>query len=131
MPRFNINTDDLYEAHFILSAQTTQLELLQVGAKTLATRQQSIVKTLDRFSKITELLIENEDYIPTASASELWLNIGDDMDEFMFLVDGIDWITEEHYDLIIDARDAIEDAINLLNVQFKGRLTKAEDIKVW
>jgi hypothetical protein len=122
MPRFNISTDDLYEAHFTLSAQTTQLELLQVGTKTLATRQQSIVKTLDRFSKITELLIENEDYIPTSSASELWLNIGDDMDEFMLMVDGIDWITEEQYDLIIDARDAIEDVIGLLNVQFKRRV---------
>ena len=122
MPRFNINTDDLYEAHFSLSAQTTQLELLQVGTKTLATRQQSIVKTLDRFIRITQLLLDDDDYVPTASARELWLNIGDDMDEFMFMVDGIDWITEEQYDLIIDARDAIEDAIDLLIVQFKRRV---------
>jgi len=120
MPRFNINTDHLYEAHFVLSAQTTQIELTQFY-DILPRRGETFVRRLDRFLRITQLLLDHDDYVPTASARELWLSIGLDLDEFQFMVDGSN-VDDEEYEILVDAMEAIEDAINLLNVQFKRRV---------
>jgi hypothetical protein len=122
MPRFNINTDDLYGAHFTLSAQTTQIEqMTQFGDDILPRRGETFVRRLDRFIRITQLLLDHDDYVPTASARKLWLGIGLDLDEFEFMVEGSN-VDDEEYEVLVDAMDAIDDAIDTLKIQFKRRV---------
>jgi hypothetical protein len=122
MPRFNINKDDLYQAHFTLSAQTTQIEqMTQFADDILPRRGETFVKRLDRFIRITQLLLDDDDYVPTASARELWLTIGLDLDEFEFMVEGSN-VDDNEYEILVDAMEAICDAIHTLKIQFKRRV---------